>query len=147
MWDPAPVPDMTVRNAATPARVDVSRTSGILLLGDLLAIGLFVLIGEIHHAGALSNVAVVSGALTFAEFAAGWLVAGLAVGAYAADALSSWHRAAVTTGGGWLLGASLGQVIRAVVEWGPVFPTFVLVTLGVGGAFLLGWRLVAAAWI
>jgi hypothetical protein len=123
------------------SRVRVSRTSGILLAGDLLAIGLFVVAGEIRHGRPPA-----AGALTFAEFAAGWLLAAVLVGAYADDAVSSLPRAAALASGGWLLGASFGQLIRAIVEPGfYVAPTFFLVTLGVGGVLLVGWRLLARA--
>jgi hypothetical protein len=123
------------------SRVDASLVSGILLAGDLLAIGVFVVAGELQHGRPPA-----AGTLTFLEFAAGWLLAALAVGAYRHDAVSSLPRTVALAGGGWLLGASLGQLIRAVVEPGfYVAQTFFLVTLGVGGILLLTWRLLAWA--
>jgi hypothetical protein len=132
---------MTARSARPilRSRVDLSRRSGILLVGDLLAIGIFVVAGELQHGRPPA-----AGALTFAEFATGWLLAAVAVGAYRGDAVSSLTRTTLVAGGGWLLGASLGQVIRAVVEPGFfISPVFYSVTLGVGGVLLLGWRLLA----
>ena len=121
-------------------RVEISGRSGVLLVGDLAAIGLFVLLGEIRHGGTLR-----SGAFTYAEFGAGWVIAAVAVGAYAGDALSSRGRAVALAGGGWVLGALLGQVIRSYVKPGfYVAPTFLAVTIGVGGVLLVGWRLLAA---
>ncbi|MFB6227332.1 MAG: DUF3054 domain-containing protein [Halobacteriales archaeon] len=134
---------MTARSARPilRSRVDVSRVSGILLAGDLLAIGLFVVAGEIRHGRPPAT-----GTLTFLEFATGWLLAAVAAGAYRRDAVSSPGRTVLVAGGGWLLGASLGQLIRAVVEPGfYVAQTFFLVTLGVGGVLLVGWRLLAWA--
>jgi hypothetical protein len=134
---------MQARNAGTVlgSRIHVSRTSGMLLLGDLLAIGAFVVAGEIRH-----GQPVAAGALTFAEFAAGWFLAAVVVGAYAANATASLRRTVLLAGGGWLLGASIGQLIRAVLEPGfYVAPTFYLVALGVGGVLLVGWRLLARA--
>jgi hypothetical protein len=134
---------MTTRNVRTVlgSRIHVSRASAILLLGDLIAIGLFVAAGEIQHGRSLA-----AGALTFAEFAAGWLLAAVVGGAYAADAVTSPLRAGLLAGGGWLLGASLGQLFRAVIEPGfYIFPSFYLVSLGVGGALLVGWRVLAGA--
>jgi hypothetical protein len=135
------VPDMTTGNATSflGSRVDASRTSGILLVGDLLAIAMFVAAGEIQHGRPAT-----AGGLTFLEFAGGWLLAAVVVGAYATDAVSSPGRTVLIAGGGWLLGASLGVVIRVIVEPGfSVFPTFYLVALGVGGALIVGWRLLA----
>ncbi len=121
------------------SRIDISRRSGILLGGDLLAVGVFVVAGELQHGRPPA-----AGTLTFLQFAAGWLLAAVAVGAYRHDAVSSLGRSALVAGGGWLLGASLGQLIRATIEPGfSVSPTFYAVTLGVGGAFLIGWRLFA----
>lgn len=131
-----PAPDMS---SVLRSRVAVSRRSGVLLVGDLLAIGVFVLAGEIRHQGTLA-----SGALTFAEFAAGWLIGALVVGAYAEHAVDTRGRAAGIALAGWLLGGSAGQLIRAVVEPGfYVFPSFYAVTLGVGGVLLVAWRLLA----
>jgi hypothetical protein len=134
---------MTTRTARSllGSRIHVSRTSAILLAGDLVAIGLFVAAGEIQHGRAIAQ-----GAPTFAQFAAGWLLAAVVVGAYAADAVSSLSRTVALAGGGWLLGASIGQLIRAIIGRGFfVLPAFYLVTLGVGGALLIGWRLLARA--
>lgn len=123
------------------SRIDVSRVSGILLAGDLLAIGVFVAAGEIQHGRPIT-----AGGLTFLEFAAGWLLAAVAVGAYRRDAVSTAARSALFAGGGWLLGASLGQLLRAVIEPGfYIAPTFYLVALGAGGILLLGWRFLAWA--
>ena len=132
---------MTARSARPilRSRVDASLVSGVLLVGDLLAIGVFVLAGEIQHGRPPA-----AGTLTFLEFATGWLLGAVAVGAYGPTPVSSPGRAALLAGGGWLLGASLGQLIRAVIEPGfRVAPTFFLVSLAVGGALLVGWRLVA----
>lgn len=141
MWVRATDSGMTARSARPilRSRVDVSRVSGILFCGDLLAIGLFVVAGEIHHGRPPG-----AGTLTVLEFATGWLLAAIAVGAYRRDAVSSPGRTALLAGGGWLLGASLGQLIRATVEPGfYVAQTFFFVTLGVGGVLLVGWRLLA----
>lgn len=135
-------PNMTARNATSilGSRIHVSRTSVTLLVGDLLAIGLFVAAGEMQHDRPLA-----AGVPTFAEFAAGWLLAAVVVGAYASDAAGSPLRAGLIGGVGWLLGASLGQLIRAVARPGfYVAPTFYLVTLGVGGVLVVGWRLLAS---
>ena len=143
MWIRVTVPDMTARGARPilRSRVDGSRVSGVLLAGDLVAIGVFVVAGELRHGRPPA-----AGTLTFLEFAAGWLLAAVAVGAYRHGAVATAPRSALLAVGGWLLGASLGQVIRAVVEPGfYIAPTFLVVTLGVGGALLLGWRLLAWA--
>jgi len=136
MWPPAPAPGMFT---ALASRVDVSRTSGVLLAGDLSAIALFVLAGELRHDRPLA-----AGAGTFAEFAAGWLLAAIVVGAYAADAIAPPRRGALIAAVGWLLGATLGQLIRLAAGH-RFFWSFFLVTLGVGGALLVGWRLAAGA--
>jgi hypothetical protein len=143
MWFRATGPDMTGRSPEQTlgSRIHSSRSSGILLAGDLLAIGVFVVAGEIQHGRPPA-----AGVPTFLEFAAGWLIAAVAVGAYGTTPISSPGRATLLAGGGWLLGASIGHLIRALVEPGfRVSPTFYLVTLGVGCVLLVGWRLLAWA--
>jgi hypothetical protein len=143
MWIRATVPDMTARSPepVLGSRIHLSRSSGILLAGDLFAIGVFVVAGEIQHGRPPA-----AGVPTFLEFAAGWLLAAVVVGAYGSTPVPSAGRATLVAAGGWLLGASLGQLIRALVEPGfRVSPTFYLVTLGVGGVLLVGWRLLAWA--
>jgi hypothetical protein len=134
---------MTVRSAKPilGSRIHLSRGSGILFAGDLLAIGVFVVAGELQHGRPPA-----AGVVTFLEFAAGWLIAAVVVGAYGPTPLSSPGRTTLVAATGWLLGASVGQLIRALVEPGfRVSPTFYLVTLGVGGVLLVGWRLLAWA--
>ncbi|MFB6295874.1 MAG: DUF3054 domain-containing protein [Halobacteriales archaeon] len=121
-------------------RLDLSRRTGALLAGDLLAIGLFVAAGELRHGGTLA-----AGSVTFAQFAAGWLLAAVALGAYGGTAIASLRRAGALAAGGWVVGACLGVVIRAAVRPGfYIAPAFLAVAIGVGGVLLVGWRLLAA---
>jgi hypothetical protein len=121
--------------------LDLSARTGVLLAGDLVAIGLFVLVGELRHGGTLA-----AGATTYAQFVAGWLVAAIVVGAYGTGAVASVGRAAGLGLLGWILGAVLGAIIRAALRPGFfIAPTFVGVTIGAGGVLLVAWRLLAAA--
>lgn len=119
---------------------DLSAHTGLLLTGDLIAIGLFVVVGELRHGGTLA-----AGAATYTQFVAGWLVAATVVGAYGTGAFGSPLRAAGLPLLGWTAGAILGAFIRAVVRSGFfISPTFLGVTIGAGGVLLVAWRLLAA---
>lgn len=121
-------------------RVEASRRSLVLALGDGLLIALFVGLGEVRHAGTVP-----AGIETFAQFGIGWLLVAVAAGVYAPDALTT-PRAAVGRGvAAWVVAAIIAQLVRLLMAPGSVIqPTFVLVSIGFGGIFIGGWRLVAA---
>lgn len=121
-------------------RVEPSPLTAGLLAGDTLAIGLFVVIGEISHGiDPLANVPLVLD--TFAPFYIGWLLVALPAGLYGSGALSSPKRAGLLTLGAWAVADVIGQALRATAYFhGNAALTFALVALAFGGLFLVGWR-------
>lgn len=121
-------------------RIDASRRTLGLALGDGVAIALFVALGELRHAGTVA-----AGIETFAEFGVAWVLAGVAAGVYAADALAGPRRAVAQGVAAWVVAALVAQLIRLLATPGTVVrPSFVLVSIGFGGLFVGAWRYVAA---
>jgi Protein of unknown function (DUF3054) len=113
-----------------------------LIAGDLLAIFIFVFVGRETHDLAGQPNALLALALTVGEFWLPWLLVGWLGGAFGppGDRLRGFL---ARTGVAWLGAAPLGVLLRALVLGRDVIPpAFLAVTLGVGGAFVLAWRLV-----
>lgn len=118
----------------------------ILLLGDLIALSLFVLVGQRDHEtidptnpllGMLPNV--VAFAIPW-SIAAGWL------GAIRIDVPFRIVPFFARTLNAWLVAAPIGLLLRSAILGRAVIPTlFVVATLGFGALFLLGWRVVFVA--
>lgn len=126
--------------AVLDGRIEASRRTSGLALGDAAAIALFVALGELRHGGSVA-----AGLETFAQFGVGWLLAGVVAGVYAPDALASARRAVVQGVAAWIVAALIGQLIRLLATPGShVQPSFVLVSIGFGGLFIGGWRYGAA---
>lgn len=122
-------------------RVDRRPLSGLLAVGDALALTAFVVAGTIQHGGQpLSDPGAVAG--TLAPFLLAWGVVGLLGGLYTADAVRSPRAALGWTVPAWVVAVLLGHTLRAtpVFEGGTSVP-FVLVTLAIGGVLVVGWRL------
>ncbi len=123
---------MTTAAASTPTR---ARTAARALLLDLLMVVVFATIGRRSHAEGLTVGGVAATAWPFAVgTAAGWAASGgwRAPTSVTATGVPVW---AATVAGGVLLRRATGQ-------GAPV--SFVVVTTVVLGAFLIGWRAVAA---
>jgi len=125
----------------------VARSPGTvrLALGDLLVILGFLIMGELRHGiNPVESPLVVAD--TAAPFLAGWVVAALAVGAYAPGATRSVRTAVVRVGGSWVLAAGIGLALRATPYFHGDSPlSFALVVTGIGVAFLAAWRATVAA--
>ena len=120
-------------------RVEVSTRTLALAIGDLAMIALFVLVGEIRHAGTFAG-----GVRTFAQFGLGWMLVSVVAGVYAPRALEGSRRAVIQVVAAWVLAAIVGVLVRtAMTPGGFVQLSFVLVSIGFGGAFLAIWRFVA----
>ncbi len=126
------------------ANVD-RRTLRSLLVGDLVALSVFLLIGELQHgfdpvaqAGRVALVAL--------PFLLGWVVFGSLAGAYSARVLDSPRDLLATTLLGWLLGDAFGQALRGTDALpGNADPAFFAVAFAFGALLLLvhrGGRLV-----
>lgn len=122
-------------------RIEASRRTVRLAVGDAAAIALFVAIGELRHGGTVAT-----GVETWAQFGVAWLLAGVAAGVYAPDALTGSRQAVVRGVAAWVIAALIAQSIRLLLTPGGVVqPSFVLVSIGFGGAFVGAWRFVAAS--
>ncbi|WP_225333925.1 DUF3054 domain-containing protein [Halomicrobium urmianum] len=125
-------------------RIDASPLTAALAVGDVGAITLFVVLGQLsHEVGPLANPERVVG--TLAPFLIGWVVASLVGSLYTRDALQPPVRAASWTLPAWILAVVVAQALRAT----PFFPgnaalTFALVSIAVGGGLLIGWRVLLA---
>ncbi len=112
----------------------------ILAAGDVLMLGLFVLLGERDHA--ISDPQpVLRWLITTAEFALPWLIAAWALGTYRAELSTRTLLGKTITA--WLIAAPLGALLRSYVNGsGAIASTFLVVTLCVGVAMLLVWRVI-----
>lgn len=110
----------------------------VLLLGDWLALALFVFLGQVDH----DVVDVGRWLMQTAVFAAPWTVVALILDVYHlpdGGALRAFLGRSLLA---WLVAAPPGLILRAVVQGQTtIVVAFMLVTMGVGGLFLLGWRL------
>ena len=115
-----------------------SNRLGILVAGDVIAFVAWAVLGLASHRMAgdwLFNVVRV-----VAPFLIGWFAVAPFTGAY--------HRQLVRQPGAfllrsaltWLLGVSLGLLLRATLFGSGFVPAFALVTFGVTGLLVLGWR-------
>jgi hypothetical protein len=115
-----------------------NRTTAILILGDLVCLAGFVLVGMQQHETLGGQNAITRFAINTGPIALAWLASGLALGAFRLAPLPSFWRATVLA---WLVAAPLGLLVRALLLNSAILVViFVLITLGLGGAILLAWR-------
>jgi len=126
-------------------RVEVSRTTLGLFAGDLAAIVLFVVVGEITHG--IDPVAAAGYVVTntLSPFVVGWLLVAVPAGMYGAATRESTPRVALRTAAVWLCADAFAQVVRATpyVQGGASFRAsvvFGVVSFVVGGGLLVAWR-------
>lgn len=130
---------MTLAEKATTDK-PLSKTTLVLILGDWLALALFVLIGQIDHEMVGAN-PLPRLLRTTAELALPWTVLGLLLGAfrYTTDWRGFFGRFVVA----WLAAAPLALLLRAYLHGqATIIVIFMVVTMSVGGGFLLAWRLI-----
>ncbi len=119
-----------------------TRARWALLLGDLLVLLLFVIAGKREHETLDAENPVLGIVVTALYYIPVWLVAAWLLGAYPRDAAGARALLARTLNA-WLVAAPLATLVRAYALGRVIIPVpFLLVTLGLGGALLLGWRLV-----
>lgn len=126
-------------------RLDRSPATVALAAGDLALIAAFVVVGELSHGVPIFEVPlrVVD---TFLPFGIGWAVVAPVVGVYGPDVRRSARTAAVVTAVAWVGGALVGQGLRATSLFhGNFAPAFVVVSVLVGLALLVPWRVAVAA--
>ena len=114
----------------------------ILLGGDMLVLFVFVVAGQREHELTNVNNPLLGILLTTGEFTVAWIAAGVWFGAFRRDhppALRAFMRRSLNA---WLVAAPLGTLVRALVLGRADIPAaFLVVVLVLGGAMLLGWRL------
>jgi hypothetical protein len=118
-----------------------------LLLGDLLALTLFVYVGQRDHE-LVSEANPILGVLaTTAMFAAPWAVTGWWLGAFPARESLSARTLFARSLNAWLVTALLALLIRSYALGRAVVPTsFITATLIFGGLFLFAWRILFLLW-
>ena len=113
-----------------------------LLLGDLAAITLFVFLGQQDHGTTDLNNPLLGLLRASFPFLITWIIVALIVGAYPPAAEISTRRVILRGLNAWLIAAPLGLLLRAyLLQRGTIPPIFMLLTLLIGGAFVLIWRL------
>lgn len=119
-------------------RLDLSRWTALLAVGDFLAIGAFVAAGQAHHASGNSLLS------AMAPFLLGWFAVALIGGLYTHDVLLGPRRMLSWTIPAWVLGALIALGLRATDLFpGNVIGLFPLVAMGFGGLLVVGWRTIA----
>lgn len=116
-----------------------------LLIGDVLALLVFVVVGRLSHGFTgdwLSNVVRIA-----APFLIGWFVAAFPLGAYRPDLLHRPGLLLLRTAPAWLVGNGLAFALRAFLFQDNVTLPFALTSMAFTGLFLLGWRAVYLWWI
>jgi hypothetical protein len=123
-------------------RVDPSASTAGLLVGDVLALGAFVFIGQQfgHSMQPLANPLAYLEALF--PFVLAWVAVAVLGGLYTDDALSSLRRGLGWALPAWLVALPVAHGLRILVSDSTAV-AFVVISAVVGGAFLLGWRALA----
>jgi len=134
----------TGTDTALGGRVERSPLTAALAGVDLLLVLTFVVLGEFSHFGVTAT-AFARAPGTAAPFLLGWVLVAPLAGVYAPDARRSVRSAAVRTAAAWVGAVAVGQSLRATAAFpGDLAPAFVVVSLLVGLALLLPWRLLVA---
>lgn len=129
-------------------RLDRSRWTALLAVGDLLALTAFVAAGQYHHAGTNPFATPFRLLGGLAPFLIGWVVVALVGGLYTHDTLLGPRRMLSWAVPAWIVGAAIALALRATSVFpGNVVGLFPVVAIAFGGILLIGWRTVAAALI
>jgi hypothetical protein len=120
----------------------------ILFAGDLVALILFVVVGQRDHELVNEQNPVLGVLLSTLYFAVPYLVSGFLLQAFKFDADNEgrfYFRFFGRWLNTWLVAAPLGILIRSFVLGRAVIPTmFIVAGLGFGGLFMLAWRILFA---
>jgi len=113
-------------------------TRFLLPMGDLIALFLFVLVGEWSHGLSQTNLF-----KTFLPLAGLWLIAGGLLGAFPSSEDVNWRSLLGNAINCWLVVVPLGLFIRALWQSSPVIiVSFMAAALGFSGLFVLTWRMI-----
>jgi hypothetical protein len=117
-----------------------------LLAGDWLVLLLFVFIGQRDHGMNVIG-SVPSLLMTTLAVALPWTVAAWLLGALRSLAGAAWQAWLGRALAAWLIAAPLGLILRALLRGQASIPVpFMLVMIGLGGLFVLGWRALVYWW-
>ncbi len=113
-----------------------------LILGDVIALLLFVLVGQADHNTVNSANPLGGWLLLGSYFIVPWLVAGWRLGAFKGDYASCPYAVLTRALNTWLVAAPLGILLRALAIGEMMIPLpFILAAMTFGGLFVLVWRL------
>jgi hypothetical protein len=116
-----------------------------LIAGDSLALFLFVYLGQREHETLNAARPLLGALLQTAVFVTPWLLVGGWLGAFPKENRLRTGTFLSGSLNAWLVAAPLALLLRAFLFERAVIPTlFFVVTLGLGGAGILGWRLLFA---
>lgn len=126
------------------SRVDPVALVGGLAIGDLVAIGIFVAVGQRQHG--IDPLAFPAAYLeALGPFLLGWLLAAGLAGLYTRDAVLGPRRAVSWALPAWIVAAVIAQALRASsLVAGSLSPVFLLVSIGAGGVIVVSWRALVA---
>ena len=118
-----------------------------LFIGDWLLLLLFVFIGQRDHAmdlvGSLPSLLTTTLALALPWTAAAW-----ALGVLRPPDSAEWRPWLGRVAAAWLIAAPLGLLLRALLRGqAAIAVPFMLVILGLGLLFMVGWRAVVWWWV
>ncbi len=114
----------------------------ILLLGDLTAIMLFVFIGQQDHGTTDVNNPILGLLRASFPLLITWVLVAFVVRAYPNSASITLRTLLIRGLNTWLIAAPLGLMLRAFLfDRGGIPAIFMLLTLLVGGTFIIIWRL------
>ncbi len=119
-----------------------SFTPWLILTGDLIALALFVIIGQSDHGVIDRDNPILGVARTAAPFAGVWIAAAWALGALPRGRAINQRRLLGGALNAWLIAVPIAAVIRAALRGQTALAIpFLLAAWGFGALFLLGWRL------
>jgi len=112
--------------------------TAVLIIGDLIVLYLFMMLGRMSHQESLGFLAVTE---TAVPFVIGWLISVVLVGAYKLEQLQTYSGAAKKAVLAWLIGMPLGFIIRALILQRWFHWSFIAITLVGTLLFILAWRM------
>jgi hypothetical protein len=114
--------------------------TALLVVGDVLAILVFFVIGNIEHGFDPTNVDRIL--RSAAPFVFGWLVVAIPAGLYGRSAVPAPIRVPLFIVPAWVPAALIGSALRSTSHFPGYAPqNFVMAAMGFGALFLLIWRL------
>jgi len=112
--------------------------------GDALLLLGFAALGRAsHHEGQGS--AVVEAAIVALPFLAGWFIVAPLCGLFRANVVRSRPAVARRVPAAWLIGGSLGLLLRSTIQHRTTPPSFDAIALGFNLVTLTAWRLLIAS--